>query len=90
MLAYRKCVRFKLAELSIPESKIYAGGACIGIFNRVKKAIAPGKLVGEREEIGGKCILDALVEFEFPEGEPENTKRLTELLKTAPKKEMTQ
>jgi len=34
-----------------------------------------------REEMGGKAMLDSLAEFKFPEGEPENTKRLSDLLK---------
>ena len=71
---------YKLAEMSIPSHKIYGAGACVGIFNRKLNKVADGKRVEFLEAEGGKCILDALVEFKFPEGEPENTKRLKELL----------
>ncbi len=64
----------------MPDKKIYAAGSAIGIFNRKKNEIAPKALIDEREEKGGVCVLDSLVQYRFPDGEPANTKRLTEML----------
>jgi hypothetical protein len=73
--------RFKLAQFSVPEKKIYASAACIGLINRRLKVIATDAVVLEDEDKGGNCILDTLASFTFPEGEPANTKRLIALLK---------
>jgi hypothetical protein len=68
--------RFKLADLSADNYKIYAAGLCVGIFNRITDKIAEDAVYKERERKGGFAVLDALVAFEFPEGEPANTKEI--------------
>ena len=75
---------YKLAQLSIPEYKIYASGLCVAIFNRKTGGVAPNELYQEREAKGGLSALEALADFKFTEGEPENTKELTEMLNKLP------
>lgn len=75
---------YKLAELSDTRYKIYSGGLCVGIFNRKTGGITGSDLYSEREEKGGIAALETLIAFEFPEGEPSNTKELSELLSKLP------
>lgn len=62
------------------EKKIYTGSACIGLFHRNKKDIVEAFKVELMELMGGKALLDAIVKFQFPEGEPDVTKKFQELL----------
>ena len=70
---------YKLAELSL-EPKIYASCGCITLFNRITNEILPDKEGKYLEFAGGKSLLEGITEFQFPEGEPENTKRLIEII----------
>jgi hypothetical protein len=76
--------RYKLAEMSVKEKKIYAGSACIGLFHRIKHDIVEGYKVKVLELMGAKALMDAVTKFEFPEGVPEAEARLRELLKGKP------
>jgi len=71
---------YKLAELSKPTHKIYTSSACIGLFHRIKHDIVEKYKVKALEVITGKALMDAVTKFQFPEGEPENTKHIKELL----------
>ena len=76
--------RFKLADLSLKDYKIYAAGLCQAFFNRKTGEITKNELFRERELMAGKAALDTLINFKFPEGEPECTKELEELLNKIP------
>lgn len=52
----------------------------MGIFNRKTGVIADDELYHDREGKAGVAALDALVAFQFPEGEPESAKELAEEL----------
>lgn len=67
--------------MSVKDKKIYAGSACIGLFHRKKKDIIEGYKVKIMELMGAKALMEAVTKFQFPEGEPEGTKHLKELLK---------
>jgi uridine phosphorylase len=73
-------VLFTLAERSVPGKKIYASCACIGLFERLTKKIVGEERVKFLESEGGKMVLESMVQMKFPEGEPENSKRLIELI----------
>ena len=62
--------------------KIYSACACIGLFHRRTKKIVDEERVHYLEKFGGKEVLESLAEYKFPEGEPDNTQRLVDLIKS--------
>jgi hypothetical protein len=57
------------------------------LFNRATNGIVGEELVVELEKKGGCAVLDALVDFTFPEGEPASTEKFTKMLTKDPKEE---